>query len=271
MAEHRQGLNRTLFWLYSGNGRWPSVFRWSMLVFDLVTIGIFLVHPLVSWHQKDVQPTGIWFAIDVFIAAVIGLDFLARLYIERHKVRFFLRPTNWADLIVFLTMVLPVLSANFSFLRVFRVVRLVRAFEYIDHKAPVARWLHINSFVVAKVVNLVVFIFLVTALVYVTQAGRNEHVNSYLDALYFTIGTLTTVGLGDITLPDTLGRWITIGIMVLGVTLFLQLIRAIAVGDKVRHSCPACHLPLHDRDAAHCKRCGANLFPEPGKATGAAP
>ena len=48
--------------------------------------------------------------------------------------------------------------------------------------------------------------------------------------------------------------------MVLGVTLFLQLIRAIAVGDKLRHPCPACRLPLHDRDAAHCKRCGANLF-----------
>jgi len=144
MAEHRKGLNRTLFWLYSGNGQWPSVFRWSMLVFDLVTIGIFLVHPLVSWHRQDVPPTGIWIVVDVFIATVIGLDFLARFYIERHKVRFFLRPTNWADLIVFLTMVLPVLAANFSFLRVLRVVRLVRAFEYIDHKAPVARWLDVE-------------------------------------------------------------------------------------------------------------------------------
>jgi hypothetical protein len=50
--------------------------------------------------------------------------------------------------------------------------------------------------------------------------------------------------------------------MVLWVTLFLQPIRAIAVWDKARHSCWACHLPLHDRDAAHCKRRGANLFPE---------
>ncbi len=154
MGEHRKGLNRTLFWLYSGNGRWPSFFRWTMLAFDLVTIAIFLVHPLVSWHQREVQPSEIWVAVDVFIAVVIGLDFLARFYIERHKFRFFLRPTNWADLIVFLTMVTPFLSANFSFLRVFRVVRLVRVFEYIDHKAPVARWLHLNSFIVAKIVNL---------------------------------------------------------------------------------------------------------------------
>lgn len=262
MAEHRKGLNRTLFWLYSGNGRWPSFFRWTMLAFDLVTIGIFLVHPLVSWHQPNVDVALAWLVVDVLIATVIGLDFFARLYIERNKFRFFLRPTNWADFIVFLTLVTPVLAQNFSFLRVFRIVRLVRAFEYLDHKTPVARWLNFNSFVVAKVVNLLVFIFLVTALVYVTQVGHNAHITSYLDALYFTIGTLTTVGLGDITLPDTLGRWITIGVMVLGVTLFLQLIRAIAVGDKVRHTCPACRLPLHDRDAAHCKRCGANLFPQ---------
>jgi voltage-gated potassium channel len=49
--------------------------------------------------------------------------------------------------------------------------------------------------------------------------------------------------------------------MVLGVSLFLQLIRAIAIGDKLRHECPACTLALHERDAAHCKRCGANLYP----------
>jgi voltage-gated potassium channel len=126
----------------------------------------------------------------------------------------------------------------------------------------VSHWLHANSFVITKVVNLVVFIFLVTALVFVTQVDHNPKITNYLDALYFTIGTLTTVGLGDITLPDTLGRVITIGIMVLGVTLFLQLIRAIAVGNKTRRDCPACKLPLHERDAAHCKRCGANLFPE---------
>ena len=41
MVEHRKGLNRTLFWLYSGHGRWPSIFRWSMLVFDLATIALF--------------------------------------------------------------------------------------------------------------------------------------------------------------------------------------------------------------------------------------
>ena len=264
MTEHRKGLNRTLFWLYSGHGRRPSVFRWSMLVFDLVTIGIFLIHPLVSWHQVEVPQAPAWLVVDVFIATVIALDFFARLYIERHKWRFFMRPTNWADLIVLVTLVTPALSQNFSFLRVFRIVRLVRAFEFLDQKTMVGRWLNINSFVVAKVVNLVVFVFLVTALVYVSQGRHNPHITSYLDALYFTIGTLTPVGLGDIALPDTLGRWITISVMVLGVTLFLQLIRAIAVADKIYHHCPACQLPLHDRDAAPASAAARAFFPKAG-------
>ncbi len=159
------------------------------------------------------------------------------------------------------TLVLPLFAQNLVFLRVLRVVRLVRAYDYLDQRHGLSKWLHINSFVLSKIVNLIVFVFAVTALVYVSQVHVNEKVETYLDALYFTIGTLTTVGLGDITLVGVYGRWITIAIMILGITLFLQLIRAVAIGDKSRTQCPSCDLALHDQDAAHCKRCGSALFP----------
>lgn len=262
MVEHRKGLNRTLFWLYSGQGKWPSAFRWALLVFDLATIALFLVHPLVSWNDGKTESTGVWLYIDIFIATVIALDFLARLYIERNKFKFFLNPVNLADLAVLATFVVPTVAQNLIFLRALRVLRLVRAYEYLDQKNTFAKWLHYNSFVVSKVVNLVVFVFVMTAVVYVSQVRVNDKIEDYLDALYFTVTSLTTTGYGDLVLVGDAGRWISIIVMVLGVSLFLQLIRAIAVGDKVRTSCPACRLAMHDRDAAHCKRCGADLFEE---------
>ena len=262
MVEHRKGLNRALFWLYSGPGRVPSAFRWSMLVFDFATIALFLVHPLLTWRDGVPESTGAWLYVDIFIATVISLDFLARLYIERNKLRFFLNIINLADLAVVATLVLPLFGQNLIFLRVLRVIRLLRAYDYLDQEHNLSKWLHINSFVMSKIVNLFVFLFVVTALVYVNQVNHNEKIASYLDALYFTVTSLTTTGYGDVTLEGVYGRWISIGIMVLGVTLFLQLIRAIAIGDKSRIECPTCSLKLHDHDAAHCKRCGAALFPD---------
>ncbi len=262
MSSHRKGLNRTLFWLYSGHGRWPHLFRWSLLVFDIATIALFLVHPLLSWQEREAPPTGFWLAIDLIIAAIITLDFAARLYIERARWRFFLNIPNLADLAVVATLVLPFMSHNLIFLRVLRVVRLVRAFEFLDRNHALARWLQVNSNVIAKVVNLIVFVFIMTALVFVNQVRRNEGIDTYLDALYFTVTSLTTTGYGDIALVGSDGCWLSIAVMVLGVTLFLQLIRAIAIGDKLQSKCPQCSLSYHDRDAAHCKRCGASLFEE---------
>lgn len=263
MVEHRQGLNRTLFWLYMGHGKWPYRFRWAMLVFDFVTIGLFLFHPVLSLRVHPEQSDAVWIAIDIVIAIVITLDVAARFYIERHKWRFFLRPTNVADVVVAATLLIPVIAQNFTFLRVLRVLRLVRAFQFIDHYKGVSKWLNFNSAIVEKIVNLIVFIFIATALVYVNQVSRNAEINSYLDALYFTMSSLTTTGYGDIVMVGADGRWLSVAMMILGVTLFLQLIRAIAIGDKLREKCPQCELNYHDRDAAHCKRCGAGLFEAP--------
>ena len=205
MVEHRKGLNRALFWLYSGTGKWPSAFRWTMLAFDLVTIALFLVHPAISWHGAEQLTQGIWLVIDILIAVVITLDLLARFYIERYKVRFFLRISNLADMVVAATLLVPFFAQNMVFLRVFRVVRLVRAFEFLDREHVASRWLHYNSFVVSKVVNLIVFVFIVTALVFVSQHGTNEKIGNYLDALYFTVTALTTRCKLPISLPQVLG------------------------------------------------------------------
>ena len=82
--------------------------------------------------------------------------------------------------------------------------------------------------------NLGVFIFIVTSVVYVTQHAVNPKIANYVDALYFTITTLTTTGFGDITLEGPGGRLLAILIMFVGVGLFLRLLQAIFRPNKVR-------------------------------------
>ena len=106
---------------------------------------------------------------------------------------------------------------------------------------------------------LLVFIFVMTGMVYATQHWSNPHIANYADALYFTITSLTTTGFGDITLPGTTGRMLSVVIMLAGVTLFLRLAQAMFRPSKVRHECPSCGLMRHEPDAVHCKACGVVL------------
>jgi voltage-gated potassium channel len=101
-----------------------------------------------------------------------------------------------------------------------------------------------------------VFLFVTTGFIYQTQHLTNPAIRNYADALYFSVTALTTPGCGDITLPGTTGRLTSVVIMLLGVTLFFGLARAVLRPAKVRFQCPKCSLLTHDLDAVHCKACG---------------
>ncbi|WP_084393302.1 ion transporter [Henriciella pelagia] len=249
----RAGLNRQLFWLYEGTGKGPFVFRWALLIFDILTIGYFLWAPFDQRERSH-------YAVDYVIGIVILFDLVARFYIARHKHRFFLKWINWADLVVVVTMFAPLLVSNFAFLRILRAVRAVRAFTFIRRVKGITPYFQRYERIIDKVTNLVVFVFIMAAIVYATQVGRNDDIRTYLDSLYFAISSLTTTGYGDIIMDNQLGRLLAIMIMVLGLSLFLQLLRALIEPDqKVDCECETCGLVRHDRDAIHCKHCGSPI------------
>lgn len=118
---------------------------------------------------------------------------------------------------------------------------------------------------IAAGIDLAAFVFVMTGLVYATQRWSNPAITNYVDALYFTVTSLTTTGYGDVTLPGPTGRLLSVVIMLCGVTLFLRLAQIIIRPSKVRFCCPACGLQRHEPDAVHCKACGLLLnMPDEG-------
>ncbi|MEX1249806.1 MAG: ion transporter [Hyphomonas sp.] len=251
------GLRRTLVWLYEGVGKWPLRFRWAMLIFDVLTISYFLVSPFIP---KE----GYHYWLDYVIGAVIALDLLARFYIAPTKRRFLQRYMNIADIIVVFTMFAPLISQNYAFLRIIRALRIARAFTFLRDNNLLSSYLNLNRVVIERAINVVVFLFIMSALVYADQVNRpGSDVKNYLDAFYFTVTSLTTTGYGDVTLVGWTGRVLPIIIMLLGVTLFLRLLRALVTPtDKVEVECTNCGLMRHDRDSVHCKHCGEVIYIE---------
>ena len=53
-------------------------------------------------------------------------------------------------------------------------------------------------------INLVTCLFVIAGFVFTVFARPGSGIEGWVDALYFSVATVTTTGYGDITLP---GRW----------------------------------------------------------------
>jgi voltage-gated potassium channel len=233
-------------------------FRYALLGFDLLTI-LFIVATSFVPRGDIIE----W--IDVVFGIAILADFTARFAISRTRLRELLHPSTWADVAAIVSFLAPVIGEGAGFLRILRTVRLLRTYQLLARLRKDSPWFRQREEAVFAVANLSVFIFIMTGIVYETQYATNQHITNYADALYFTVTALTTTGFGDITLPGTTGRLISVVIMILGVTLFFNLARALLQPAKVRFRCPQCALLRHDLDAVHCKACGTVLnIPDEG-------
>jgi voltage-gated potassium channel len=67
-----------------------------------------------------------------------------------------------------------------------------------------------------------------SAIFYMVENGFNNHVLSYMDALYFTVATMTSVGYGDIVPVSVAGRIVAMIMMITGTGIFVMFTAYIA-------------------------------------------
>lgn len=243
--------------LYEGDVPAGHRFRYGLLIFDLATIAFVVATSFLHWDETEY--------IDGVIGVVLLVDFAARLWIARRPLRMTLSVYGVIDIVVIVSMLAPIVGEGLAFLRVARVLRLLRSYTMVKRLRQDFPWFRKNEQVIMSALNLGVFIFIMTALVYETQHFTNPEIGNYADALYFTVTALTTTGFGDVVLRGTTGRMIAVVIMIFGVSLFLRLVQVLLRPDKVYFKCPDCGLTRHDRDAVHCKACGGLLnIPDEG-------
>jgi voltage-gated potassium channel len=237
--------------LYHGHSASALRFQWAVVAVDLVIIVFFLAAPVIGGHASY-----LW--LDYLIATLVAADLVARGLAAEEPKLWLRQPDVWVDVVVLGTLLAPLWLANLSFLRALRLWTLSRT-DLVwrpMRRRGFAEWEDVTR----ATIRLVTFLFLFTGFVYTSFAGRAPGITSYIDALYFTVATVTTTGFGDVTLPGPWGKLTSVVAMIAGISLFVQLAQAMFRPRKVTYKCPECALMRHEPDAVHCKACGHILM-----------
>ena len=148
-------------------------------------------------------------------------------------------------------------------LRIFRILKLVRYLSEANilGRAMVQSRRKILIFFSTVLVLSTIF----GSLMYAIE-GPTHGFSSIPKSIYWTIVTITTVGYGDITPQTPLGQVIAALAMLTGYSII-----AIPTGiltaelaqemqrERIGQACKNCNKSGHDRDAVHCKFCGARM------------
>ncbi|RCU47622.1 ion transporter [Haloplanus salinus] len=241
----------------------------GLLALNLVFVAVFVAETYALSPATD----ALFWELEVAIALVFLVEYGLRLYGARNRVAEFFNGYTMVDLLAILptlaVVVLPLstVGVNVGFMRVIRVVRVLRFYRFTRDAEFFFGTVTDNTLRAVKLLLTVLVIFFVSAgLFYGAEHAANPGVNTFGDAFYYTVVTLSTVGFGDILPVTTAGRWVTVATILAGIIVIpwqaSKIVKEWGHKGKVSVTCPECGLGYHDADASHCKACGHVIYQE---------
>jgi voltage-gated potassium channel len=176
---------------------------------ELVFAALAVVFVIVGF----VDETPLAFGIELALTVAFVAEFTTRLAAS-HDRRAYLRG-HWIDLLALIPTVRAV-----RILRLLRLLRLIRAFAGIARALTTLDRMANHRGLVWLFAAWSAVMILCSLALYAAENGVNEAVESPLDALWWGISTMTTVGYGDVTPVTPEGRLAATILMVLGIGLF---------------------------------------------------
>lgn len=194
--------------------RFERAVELPLLVLAVAMVPLLIV-PLVVDLPSGVEDTFI--AADWFIWAVFAFEYVVRLSLTDRRWRFVRH--EWPDLLI---IALP-------FLRPLRIVRSARALRLLrlgrlaavlsEATQETRRLLVRHQLHYALLVGIVLMVG-ASGLVYALEEGSEGSIDTFGDALWWAVTTVTTVGYGDMFPVTPAGRGVAAFLMFSGIALF---------------------------------------------------
>jgi len=201
--------------------------------------------------------------ITILLLFVIEYHFRFYLWIEQNTIK----NENTYYLALDLIAILPYFLAiiNLDFLYWLGWLRILRLLRFVNNKFIFVCIVKDETIIFSRLIyTFIAIIFIFSGIIFqVEYLNNSEEFRSFIDTVYFSIVTITTVGFGDVTPDSELGRLLTILMILIGSVLILP-----QVGDSIKQlittvnqendSCDL-NLDAQNEDSEYCKVCGRNL------------
>lgn len=241
----------------------------SLLALNFLFVCLFVVE---TYPVADAYGDLLWTA-EVAIAVVFVIEYLLRLYGAQHRVAEFLNAYTMVDLFAILPTLLlvafpaSIFAVNVGFLRVLRIVRVLRFYRFTQDAEFFFGTVSDNTLRAMRLLLTVLVLLSASAgLFYSAEQAVNPGVDTFGDAFYYTVVTLSTVGFGDIIPATEAGRWVTVASILAAIIVIprqaSRIVKEWTTREQVSVTCPECGLSYHDPDASHCKACGHVIYQE---------
>jgi voltage-gated potassium channel len=199
----------------------PAAIKYYSYELFILAISILaILNIIIVSMVDDVHMAEVLVIVNFALSLILLIDFCYRLFTVKDRWNYFIYRYGWLDLLG---------SVPVFWMPIFRLIRIIRVIRFFgqigvvgilrDSKdKPAASLLALVSFMVILVIEFGSYL-----MIGVESESTIANISAPLDALWWSVVTITTVGYGDTYPVTNLGRIIGTLVILLGVIMFSAL------------------------------------------------
>ena len=265
------GLRTRLFHLiFESDTPGAKAFDIALIVAILLSVTVILLGSIEIYAERYGH---IFFYIEWAFPLLFSLELLVRLYCLERPTVYLKSFYGIVDVVAIIPtwLVLLVPGAHglviVRILRVLRIFRILRLMEFVGEGRLLLDALKRSLRQILLFFSSILMVVTLFAALMYTIESPEAGFTSIPMSMYWAIVSMTTVGYGDIVPATSLGKAITVILMLIGYSIIAvptgvfsaQVIRSIREDRYSEEACPGCGHDRHEKRARYCLRCGTWL------------